>query len=80
MKSGELSEIVQELISSYSAAGCNMSLRLHLLHSYLDFFLKKWEPSPLNVEEGSKKILSKLKRGKVENGVQICWLTTVVVL
>jgi hypothetical protein len=32
------SEIVRELISSYSAIGCNMSLKLHFLHSHLDFF------------------------------------------
>ena len=32
------SEIVQQLISSQSAIGCNMSLQLHFLHSHLDFF------------------------------------------
>jgi hypothetical protein len=37
------SEIVQELISSYSALGCNMSLKLHILHSNLDFFPEKME-------------------------------------
>jgi hypothetical protein len=39
-KSENYSEIVQELISSYSAARCNMSLKLHFLHSYLDLFLE----------------------------------------
>jgi len=28
---------MQELISSCSAMGCDMSLRLYFLHSYLDF-------------------------------------------
>jgi len=32
------SDTVQELISSYSAVGCNMSLKLHFLHSLPDFF------------------------------------------
>ena len=31
------SKIVQELISPYSAMGCNMSLKLHFLQSYFDF-------------------------------------------
>ena len=29
---------MQELISSYSAAGCNMSLKLRFLHSHWNFF------------------------------------------
>ena len=31
-------EIVQELISSHSAMGCSMSLKLNFLYSHLDFF------------------------------------------
>jgi hypothetical protein len=31
-------KIVQELISPNNAMGCNMSFKLHFLHSYLDFF------------------------------------------
>jgi len=34
------SEIVQGLISSYSAMGCNISLKLHFFHSHSEFFLK----------------------------------------
>jgi len=40
------SEIVHELISSHSAVGCNMSLKLHFLQSHLDFF-------PGNIEAAS---------------------------
>ena len=32
------SEIVQELISSYNAMGCNVSFKLYFLHFHLDFF------------------------------------------
>jgi hypothetical protein len=39
------SDIVQELTLSYSAMWRNISLKLHFLHSHLDFFLKTWEPS-----------------------------------
>jgi len=37
-KAENYSENVQELISSYSATGCNMSLKLHFLHFYFNFF------------------------------------------
>jgi len=33
-------EIVHELISSYSPMGYNMSLNLHFLHFHFDFFLE----------------------------------------
>ncbi|UYV70241.1 hypothetical protein LAZ67_7002262 [Cordylochernes scorpioides] len=32
-------DIVNDLLLSYKALGCNMSLKIHFLHSYLDFFL-----------------------------------------
>jgi hypothetical protein len=46
------------------------------LHSHLNLFLDLWEPFPMNLAEGSIRIFSKMKRGSVENAVQICWLTT----
>ena len=36
-------EIVSEPIRNYKAMGCNMSLKIHFLHSHLDFFLKIYE-------------------------------------
>jgi hypothetical protein len=38
-KTENYSEIVPGLISSYNVMGCNMSLKLHFLHSHMDFFL-----------------------------------------
>jgi hypothetical protein len=35
-------EIVHELISSYSTMGYNMSLKLHFLDVHLDFFLETY--------------------------------------
>jgi hypothetical protein len=29
---------VSDLLTAYKAMGCNMSLKLHFLHSHLDFF------------------------------------------
>ena len=31
-------EVVQYLLTSYKAMGCNISLKIHLLESHLDFF------------------------------------------
>jgi hypothetical protein len=37
-KSEQYAQIVEELILSFQEMGCNMSLKLHFLHSHLDFF------------------------------------------
>jgi site-specific DNA-adenine methylase len=31
-------DIVRELLDSYQVLGCNMSLKIHFLHSHLEFF------------------------------------------
>ena len=66
------SEIVQGIISSYSPVGCNMSLKLHALHSHLDFSLKTWKMCPMNVAEGLIRIFPKLKRC-IEENADYCW-------
>ena len=70
-KTENYSEIVQNLISTYSAVGFNTSLKLHFLHSYLDIFLKIWELSPMNLTNISIRTFPKLKSGTVANGFQI---------
>ena len=35
--------VVSHLIESYEKLGCHMSLKLHFLHSHLDFFLDNLE-------------------------------------
>ncbi|UYV81789.1 hypothetical protein LAZ67_20002375 [Cordylochernes scorpioides] len=37
-KVGNYRDIVNDLLLSYKALGCNMSLKIHFLHSHLDFF------------------------------------------
>ena len=75
------SEIVQELISSYSATGCNISFKLYFLHFHLDFFPDNMGAvlSLTNMVKGSIMRYPN-PRGRVENGVQICRLTTAGVL
>jgi hypothetical protein len=37
-KADSYQEIVERLLQLYEAMGCNMSLKIHFLHSHLDFF------------------------------------------
>jgi len=59
-------EIVQDLISSCSAMGCNMSLQFNFMHFHLDFFVKTWEPSPMNKAKSSVRTISQM--GKTYSG------------
>ncbi|GFT14227.1 uncharacterized protein TNCV_4591041 [Trichonephila clavipes] len=38
LKAENYRDIVHDLIASYKNVGCNMSLKIHFLHSHLDFF------------------------------------------
>ncbi|GFV14773.1 uncharacterized protein TNCV_3959831 [Trichonephila clavipes] len=38
IKAENYRDIVHDLITSYKNLGCNMSLKIHFLHSHLDFF------------------------------------------
>jgi len=37
-KAAKYEDVVQDLLTSYKAMGCNMSLKIHFLESHLDFF------------------------------------------
>jgi len=47
-KAANYQDVVQDLLTSYKAMGCNMSLKIHFLESHLDFF-------PENLGEVSEK-------------------------
>jgi len=40
-KAANYQDVVQDLLTSYKAMGCNMSLKIHFLESHLDFFPRK---------------------------------------
>ena len=40
-KAANYQDVVQDLLTSYKAMGCNMSLKIHFLESQLDFFPRK---------------------------------------
>ena len=60
--------------------GYNMSLKLHFLHSRLDFSSLK-NKGNVSVEHGERfhQATSQIE-GRVENAVQISWLTAACVL
>jgi len=37
-KSANYQDVVQDLLTSYNAMECNMSLKIHFMESHLDFF------------------------------------------
>ena len=37
-KAANYQDVVQDLLTSYKAMGCNMTLKIHFLESHLDFF------------------------------------------
>jgi len=41
-KAANYQDVVQDLLTSYKAMGCNMSLKIHFLESELDFFPEKF--------------------------------------
>jgi hypothetical protein len=71
-KGENYSDTVWELISSYSAMGCITPLKLHFLHSHLEFFF------PVNMGaisdedvENTIWTFPEWKRGSMKNGVQM---------
>ena len=44
-KAAKYPDVVQDLLTSCKAMGCNMSLKIHFLESHLDLFLRKSQRS-----------------------------------
>jgi hypothetical protein len=40
-KAADYQDVVHDLLTSYKAMECNMSLKIHFLESHLDFFFRK---------------------------------------
>ena len=69
-------ELIEDM-SLYRTLGCNMSLKIHMLHSHLDFF-----PDNCNMVsyEHGELFMRKLQRRRNDirkSGPLPCWLTTV---
>ena len=44
-KPANYQDVVQDLLTSYKAMGCNMSLKIHFLESHLHFFPRRFRRS-----------------------------------
>ncbi|UYV63053.1 hypothetical protein LAZ67_2002987 [Cordylochernes scorpioides] len=72
-------DIVDDLLLSYKALGCNMSLKIHFLHSHLDFFPDNL--GAVNGEHGERfhqdiSSMEKRYQGKWSPGMlaDYCWI------
>jgi len=77
-KAANCQDVVQELLTSYKAMGCNMSLKIHFLESHLDFFPENLgEVRVTNGERFHQDILAMSKRcqGKWTSNMlaDYCW-------
>ena len=69
--------IIEEILSSYRALGCNMSLKLHFLQCHLAIFPGNMGAvSDENGERFHQEIFQMQKKDTAANGTQICWLIT----
>jgi len=72
-------ELVQQLLHSYEALGCNMSLKLHFLMSHIDFFPENM--GNVSDEHGERfhqdiAIMEKRYKGKLSSAMlaDYCWM------
>jgi hypothetical protein len=73
-KAANYQDVVQDLLTSYKAMGCNMSLKIHFLESHLNFF-------PENLGEASDEHSEIFHQDimAVENRYQGKWTSSVLV-
>jgi len=70
-------EMIEDMLSFYHKLGCNMSLKIHMLHSHLDFFP---DNCGMFSNEQGELFIRKLQRWRKdirESGPLPCWITTV---
>jgi hypothetical protein len=70
-------ELTEDMLSFYQKLGCNMSVKLHMLHSHLDFFP---DNCGMFIDEHGELCIRKLQRWRNdirESGPLPCWLTAV---
>jgi len=70
-------ELVNNLLQSYQNLGCNMSLKIHFLHSHLDFSQRTVLQRVMNTENVSIKTFLHWRRDIKGNGTVLCSSTAV---
>jgi len=75
-KTSKCQDVVQDLVTSYKAMGCNMSLKIHFLESHLDFFSQAISANSVtNTVKDLIKTFWLWKSGAKAIGPQVCWQT-----
>lgn len=64
------------MIMSLKAMGCSMSLKVHLLYSYLDFFPEDLRAVSDEHEERFREDITKFGKNIQGSGMQACWRST----
>lgn len=59
-RSDQYENMVAKMLNAYKAMGVNMSLKIHFLHSHLDFFPQTWETLVTNMGKGFTKMCRSL--------------------
>jgi hypothetical protein len=73
-KAEKYREIVSDLLTTYKAMGCNMSLKVHFLDSTSS--LRILAPSVTSTERDFIRTFSTWKSGTRASGASVCYLTT----
>ena len=77
-KAAKYQDVVQNLLTSYKAVGCNMSLIIYFLESHLHFFSQKISAkSVTNTVKDFTRTFWLWKSGSNASGPQVCWQTIV---
>jgi len=84
-KAANYQDVVQDLLTSYRAMGCNMSLKIHFLETHLDFFPENLgEVNDEHSERFQQEIMAMEKwyRGKWTSSMlaDYCWTLKINVL
>ena len=67
---------IEKLLKSYEDMGCRMSLKIHFLHSYLNFFRQTLEQWVMSMEKDSTKTLRRWRATIKANGTPAWWETS----
>ena len=74
-KPANYQDVVQDLLTSYKAMGCNMKMKIHFLESHLDFFLENLGKGSYEHGERFHPDIMTMKSGTKASGPQVCWQT-----
>jgi len=74
-KTANYQVVVQGLLTSYKAMGCNINLEIHFLELHLIFSQKISAKSVTNTVKDFTKTLWLWKSGTKASGPQVCWQT-----